>query len=79
MFQSSGDRARALTVAEVHAAFARRYPDEELAMAFGADSDYDTGRQAGVEFVERSGLRAVPNVLLNGVPLDQSAVRSGLL
>ena len=65
---------RSLTVEEIHNAFKRRFPDEELSLAFGSDSDYDTGRQAGVEFMEKSGLKKTPKVLLNGVALDDSGL-----
>lgn len=54
--------------------FKRMYKDEDPDLVFGADSDYDKGRQAGTQFLKSSGLGAAPKVLLNGVPLDDSGV-----
>lgn len=35
----------------------------------GEDSIYDFGRQLSSDFIERSGLRSLPQAMLNGVPL----------
>lgn len=40
----------------------------------GPDSDYNTGRQLAAEFISRSGLRSIPQALLNGVPLPQKTL-----
>lgn len=42
----------------------------------GEDSDYDYGRQVAAEFIERLGFKKSPQALLNGVPLQQSALNS---
>lgn len=42
----------------------------------GEDSDFDYGRQLSTEFVDRLGLKETPQVLLNGVPLQQSSLNS---
>lgn len=40
----------------------------------GEDSDYDFGRQLSQDFVQRTGLRQLPQALLNGIPLPQAQV-----
>lgn len=44
-FTSFADRDAPITVDDVHKAFKARYPDEDTTLAFGPESDYDTGRQ----------------------------------
>ena len=40
---------------------------------FGEDSEYDYGRQLAKDFIEKSGLREPQiNVLMNGIPFDES-------
>jgi hypothetical protein len=73
-FTSIADRDRDITVSEVHAHFKTRYTDEDLKMVFGAGSDYDKGRVAGIEFMAKAGLGRAPKVLLNGVPLDEQGL-----
>lgn len=38
----------------------------------GEDSDYDFGRSLAKDFVQRSGLRTLPQGMINGVPLPSS-------
>lgn len=40
----------------------------------GADSDYNTGRQLASDFVARSGIRSIPQALINGVPLPEKTL-----
>ncbi|XP_005100215.1 UDP-glucose:glycoprotein glucosyltransferase 1 [Aplysia californica] len=61
-----------LTADAVIAEFALQYPGEDKDLVFGKSDDYDDVRKAGNDFVSRSGLSGMPQVLINGVPLDQS-------
>uniref|UniRef100_A0A182QRW2 UDP-glucose:glycoprotein glucosyltransferase n=1 Tax=Anopheles farauti TaxID=69004 RepID=A0A182QRW2_9DIPT len=49
---------------------------EEVDEILGEDSDFDYGRQLAEEFIDRLGLKTVPQALLNGVLLPQSALTS---
>ena len=40
----------------------------------GEDSDYDVGRQLTKDFLRRTGFRKLPQVLLNGVALDENSL-----
>lgn len=44
---------------------------EQIDDILGEDSDYDYGRQIAGEFLERLGVETTPQVLMNGVPLQQ--------
>lgn len=44
---------------------------EQIEDIIGEDSDYDYGRQIAGEFLERLGVETTPQVLMNGVPLQQ--------
>lgn len=44
---------------------------EQIDDILGEDSDYDYGRQIAGEFLERLGVATTPQVLMNGVPLQQ--------
>lgn len=39
-----------------------RYSSADVDEILGADTDYDTGRKLASDFVERSGLRTLPQV-----------------
>jgi UDP-glucose:glycoprotein glucosyltransferase len=51
-------------------------------LSYGADvldildtqSDYNTGRQLAADFIARSGLRTLPQALVNGVPLSEKSL-----
>lgn len=47
---------------------------EEVDDSLGDDSDYDYGRQLSEEFIERLGVKKVPQGLLNGVPLAEKSL-----
>ncbi|XP_052863855.1 UDP-glucose:glycoprotein glucosyltransferase [Anopheles cruzii] len=49
---------------------------EEIDEVLGEDSDFDYGRQLAQEFIGRLGLKTVPQALLNGVLLPQTALTS---
>ncbi|BFZ00634.1 hypothetical protein BsWGS_03673 [Bradybaena similaris] len=51
--------------------FASQYPGEDKELVFGAANDYDDVRKAGNDFIRKTGLNSLPQVLVNGVPLDQ--------
>ncbi|XP_071443072.1 UDP-glucose:glycoprotein glucosyltransferase 1 [Hetaerina americana] len=51
-----------------------KYPSADLEDIFGEDSDYDIGRRLAQDFVQRSGFRRLPQVLLNGIPLDEKSL-----
>lgn len=61
---------RDVKVEDVHKKLKSKYKGVDLEDVFGADSDYNTGRKLAQEFVERSGLRKLPQVLMNGIPLS---------
>lgn len=52
--------------------FQFKYPNEDLELIFGDDSDYDTGRKLAWDFINRTGIGNPPQVLVNGVALKQS-------
>lgn len=47
---------------------------EDVADALGDDSDYDYGRQLSEEFIERLGVKKVPQGLMNGVLLAEKSL-----
>lgn len=47
---------------------------DDIDDALGDDSDYDYGRQISEEFIERLGVKKVPQGLLNGVLLTEKAL-----
>uniref|UniRef100_T1J9H3 UDP-glucose:glycoprotein glucosyltransferase n=1 Tax=Strigamia maritima TaxID=126957 RepID=T1J9H3_STRMM len=63
---------------DVLEAFKIKYPNEDLELIFGADSDYDSGRKLSWEFMDQTGLAKSPQVLLNGIPLDEKALNTDM-
>lgn len=53
-----------------------RYGSADVKEILGPDTDYDTSRKLATEFVERSGLRNFPQVLLNGIPLPEKSLNA---
>lgn len=47
---------------------------DQVDEVLGEDSDYDYGRQLAAEFVDRLGFEKSPQVLMNGVPLEESVL-----
>lgn len=43
-----------------------------ISEVLGEDSDYDFGRQLSADFLERAGVRTLPQALMNGVPLPDN-------
>lgn len=66
--------SRNVKVEDVHKKLKAKYKGVDLEDVFGADSDYNTGRKLAREFVDRSGLRKLPQVLLNGIPLPDKSL-----
>lgn len=60
-----------LTPDLIIAEFASQYPGEDKETVFGEASDYDDVRKASDEFIAKSGFNTVPQVLINGVPLEK--------
>lgn len=58
--------------------FKTKYPGEDLDLVFGEDSDYDTGRKLAWEFINKTGIGAGPQALLNGVLLKQSHLNADM-
>ena len=46
----------------------------EVEDALGEDSDYDYGRQLSEEFIERLGVKKIPQALMNGVLLTEKSL-----
>lgn len=51
--------------------FKNKYPKEDIAQVFGADSDYDTGKKLSLEYLSKTGLGTGTKALLNGVILKE--------
>ncbi|KAK9504391.1 hypothetical protein O3M35_010731 [Rhynocoris fuscipes] len=64
---------KTITANDIHSILKTKftYDKDEV---FGPDSDYNTGLKLSSEFVEKSGLRNMPQVLLNGVPLPEKSL-----
>lgn len=58
---------------DVHSLLRNKFPYDKDEV-FGSDSDYNTGLKLSTEFVDKSGLRNMPQVLLNGVPLPEKSL-----
>ncbi|XP_046391867.1 UDP-glucose:glycoprotein glucosyltransferase 1 isoform X2 [Ischnura elegans] len=65
---------REITPEQVAELLKAKYPSADLEDIFGEDSDYDIGRRLANDFVQRSGFRRLPQVLLNGIPLDEKSL-----
>lgn len=62
------------TVRKVFKKTNAKLSSEDIDDALGEDSDFDYGRQLSEEFVERLGVKKVPQGLLNGVLLTEKAL-----
>lgn len=61
-----------VTVEDIRDAFMETYgSDVKMDDVFGEDSEYDVGRQIADDFVSRTGLGQLPQVLMNGVPIEK--------
>ncbi|KAI4464405.1 udp-glucose glycoprotein:glucosyltransferase [Holotrichia oblita] len=62
-----------VTVEDVKQYLRKRFDDDPVDI-LGEDSDYDFGRQLAEDFVQRTGIKALPQALLNGIPLPSAQV-----
>lgn len=62
-----------LTPKDVLSYFQEAFPSADVSEVFGGNF-YNEGRDTGWQFLQTSGLRTAPKVLLNGVVLDDSSV-----
>nr|CAD7441965.1 unnamed protein product [Timema bartmani] len=67
---------RDITVEDVRSQLKSKYPQGNVEEILGEDSEYSTGRKLAKDFLERSGFRRHPQVLLNGVPLSDKSLTS---
>jgi len=65
---------RDVIVDDVLKEFKKQFPKTPINDVFGEDSDYDTARILAKEYVARTGFRKLPQVLLNGVPLQEKSL-----
>lgn len=65
---------RDVIVDDVLNEFKKHYPKASIDEIFGEDSDYDTARILAKDYVARTGFRKLPQVLLNGVPLQEKSL-----
>lgn len=57
------DSDRDVQVEDVIKLLRVRYHSADIDEILGSDTDYDTGRKLAYDFVQRSGLRALPQVI----------------
>lgn len=60
--------------ADIHKVLRSKFPGFKQDEVFGPDSDYNTGLKLSSDYISRSGLRNLPQVLLNGVPLPEKSL-----
>lgn len=66
-----------IDAATVHKYFLENFgADVKLKDVFDEDSQYDVGRHLAKDFVERAGFKELPQVLMNGVPIDTKSLTS---
>ena len=74
VFAKVGDTGD-VTPESVHDMFAQNYPKAgNVDDIFGEDSEFDVGRQLAADFLQRSGFKETPQVLMNGVPFDKKSL-----
>ncbi|CAK5015428.1 unnamed protein product [Meloidogyne enterolobii] len=65
-----------IEVSDVHKFFKVHFQDSDFDKIFGLNSDYSKNLSTGINFYRRSGLKKLPTVLVNGIPLDNLALES---
>jgi len=69
---SKGEEDEDVTVTDVRETFMDSYgADVKMDDVFGEDSEFDFGRSLSEDFISRTGLGSLPQVLMNGVPFQQ--------
>ena len=71
-FQVS-DEGLDISVEVIHNSFKEQFGFDKVEAVFEAESEYDVGRTLAKDFLDRSGLNldSLPQVLMNGVPMDE--------
>lgn len=69
---SSGKDPDKVSVDDIEQFLKKKFSLSNLDEILGEDSDYDFGRRLAKDFIQRSGLRSLPQAMLNGVPLPSS-------
>ncbi|KAK9738964.1 Thioredoxin-like domain [Popillia japonica] len=62
-----------VTVEDVKQYLRKKFDDDPLDI-LGEDSDYDFGRKLAEDFIQRTGIKALPQALLNGIPLPSAQI-----
>lgn len=62
-----------MSVEDVKSQLQKKYTSD-FEEVLGTDSDYDFGRKLSEDFIQRSGLRSLPQALLNGIPLPSAQI-----
>ncbi|XP_046852680.1 UDP-glucose:glycoprotein glucosyltransferase 1-like isoform X2 [Xenia sp. Carnegie-2017] len=62
------------TATQVYDQFKNLYSKDEADEILGVDTDHDDARKAAKYFFDRSGLRNLPQALMNGVPLNMDEI-----
>jgi len=74
---SKGEDSEDVSLSDVRETFMDSYgADVKMEDVFGEDSEYDVGRSLSEDFIIRSGLGSLPQVLMNGVPFEQKYLTS---
>eukprot|EP00092_Neocalanus_flemingeri_P004418 GFUD01004753.1.p1 GENE.GFUD01004753.1~~GFUD01004753.1.p1 ORF type:complete len:1525 (-),score=439.73 GFUD01004753.1:373-4947(-) len=74
---SKGEDGEDVSLSDVRDTFMDSYgADVKMEDVFGEDSEYDVGRSLSEDFIIRSGLGSLPQVLMNGVPFEQKYLTS---
>lgn len=60
-----------VTVEDVKSVLEKKF-NADVNDVLGEDSDYDFGRKLSADFVQRTGLKVLPQALLNGIPLPKN-------
>ncbi len=67
LYNNKDDETEAILLQEVRDAFSSSYGGEaNLVDVFGEDADYDVGRSLAAEFIQRTGLESLPQVMVFG-------------
>ncbi|KAJ8030685.1 UDP-glucose:glycoprotein glucosyltransferase 1 [Holothuria leucospilota] len=59
-----------VTADHVISVFKEHHPGEDIQEIIGADTEYDDKRKAGKVYFDKTALSQLPQVLVNGVPID---------
>ena len=71
VYDGNSDEGSDIKLDEITAKFEAEFGSEKAKEVFENESEYDVGRTLAKDFLDRSGLDNLPQVLMNGVPMDQ--------